>query len=168
MNGSDRVRYQFQINVFNRYVTVCMSKDFADVIFDLINEDKTCAERMGDLLAAFDCIERDSASFDSDSQEKFVYLQYQGMYQLICTSAFAKELADSLGMILSNMRCEKEHNDYPIDVIFAFVKKLEMAAFNHYRELQGKPQNRFRQVEPRMPDRRFQNNYEDRPRRFGY
>lgn len=168
MNGSDRVRYQFQINVFNRLVTVCMSNDFADVIFDLVNEDKSCASRLEELLAAIDSIGREQASFDNDSQEKFVYLQYQGMYQLICTSSFAKELADVLGMILSNMRCEKETTDYPVDVIFAFVKKLEMAAFNHYRELQEKPQNRFRQNEPRGMDRRYQHNYEDRPRRFGY
>jgi len=147
-----------------------MSADFADVLFELINMDKAALKRLEDLSAAIECMGDDKALFDSDSQDHFVYLHYQGMNQLICNSSFAKELADVLGTILSGMRQDKflVKANFPVDVIFAFVKKLEMAAFNHYRELQEKPQNRFRQVEPRMPDRRFQNNYEDRPRRFGY
>ena len=76
MNGSDRVRYQFQINVFNRLVTVCMSADFADVLFELINMDKAALKRLEDLSAAIECMGDDKALFDSDSQDHFVYLHY--------------------------------------------------------------------------------------------
>ena len=137
MNGNVRAIYQFQINVFNRLVTVSMNEDFLKSIADILDYNPSMAEKWSGFLKIADkCLENPKGIYYG---EGINLSAFEGMYLLNVTSAAAKELADSIGCVLFEMRNNKQASiEYPIDVIFAFVKKLEMAGFNFYRELNEK------------------------------
>lgn len=156
MNGNSRSMYQFQMNVFNRLVTVSMNEDFLKAMADVLDYNPVFAEKWEDFLQITDrCLENSKQVYFG---EGISLSMFEGMYLLNLTSAAAKELAESIGSILFEMRNNKKDSfDYPVDVIFAFVKKLEMAGFGFYRELNEKPVKapRFASFMDAPPKRRF-------------
>jgi hypothetical protein len=130
---ADGPKLQFNVVVFNKVITISMNYEFLCELANTIELNKECEESFKGLLNSID--EFYNNPNHSYSHNEFTLVKHSDIYQLIIDSNYAKDLSSLLGNVLHDLRTKDINTDLPIDVIFAFVKRLEMAAFNHYREL---------------------------------
>jgi hypothetical protein len=133
MIDNDRSRLQFQVNLFNKTVQINMNYNFLCEFGNVIDLDQAVSEKFIKLLDSMDDL------MDNNKQtfaDEFSIIKFHDIYQINLQSNYAKDIASAIGSVLSNVRdgCIKV-DGIAVNVIFAFVKKLEIAAFNHYREL---------------------------------
>ena len=124
---------QFNVVVFNKIITISMNHEFLCELANTMELNKECEESFTGLLNAID--EFYNNPNHNYTHDEFTLVKHSDIYQLVVDSRYAKELSCSLGNVLHDFRTKDVQTDLPVDVIFAFLKRLEMAAFNHYREL---------------------------------
>ena len=125
--------FQFQINLFNKVIQINMNYNFLCEFGNIIDLD-TKNKKFDYFL---DCIDDVLEFAKFNSTEDFTILQFQDTFQINLKSNYAKDISEHIGNVLSNIRTGviTISDSVPVNVIFAFVKKLEIAAFNHFREL---------------------------------
>lgn len=135
MNENARQPYQFNVNVFNRSIIVSMNLDFLCELGNVLDDE---SKQFPELVEAIDTFWNGYENGNEPEYIKkndFTIVRFGNMYQMFSSSEFAKSLSAKIGETLHNLRMSNENTELPVSVIFAFVKKLEMAAFNHYRDL---------------------------------
>lgn len=146
---SDRQKLQFNVGVFNRVITISMNSDFLCELADVIDCQECKIAHNNGLADSIDaCIESEKSYY---AGKEYTLVRHGDVYQLVLDNTLAKDLSACMGDVLHRVRGGTSDVCVNVDVIFAFVKKLEMAAFNHFRELQDK------QSTPRMQPMRQRN-----------
>lgn len=131
--NSERPSLQFNVGVFNKVIAVSMNYDFLCEFANTLEFTKQ-EKSFQDLMNKIDDLVENNKSYISDKE--YTLVRHGDVYQLLLDNNFAKDLSAAIGDVLFSIRSGKTEIALEVDVVFAFVKKLEMAAFNHYRDLQ--------------------------------
>jgi hypothetical protein len=131
--SSERQSLQFNVGVFNRVIIISMNDDFMCEFANALEFAKGELS-FKNLMNSIDDLVENNKSYIADKE--YTLVRHGDIYQLMLDNMFAKDLSAAIGDVLYSIRSGKQENNFAVDVIFAFVKKLEMAAFNHYRDLQ--------------------------------
>ena len=146
---SDRQKLQFNVGVFNRVITISMNYDFMCELANVIDCQECKIAHDNGMADAIDtCLDTENCYYGS---KEYTLVRHNEIYQLMLENSLAKDLSAGIGDVLHRIRGGKPDGmDINVDVIFAFVKKLEMAAFNHFRELQERqPVQRMQPIRQR-------------------
>jgi len=125
---------QFNVVLFNRNVSISCNNFFLNKIDHLLKNNNDTQEGFDDFISAIEKIQNGTPT----TADEFQIFKFKNMITINMESNFAKHFSSGVGESLSFETPET----FPVDVIFAFIKKLEKAAFGLYHELNNPPQNR--------------------------
>lgn len=119
------VSAQFNISPFGRVINLTFNEVFLTEIMKALNLDGQISEDFFDFLKTLsECKTNPNplAAAKDKLQNEFAIFKFNGVYNAILETVFAKDLADAIN---DSVRLYSEGSDVLIGPLFAFAKRLE-------------------------------------------